>query len=289
MNLKGSQTEKNLEAAFAAESKARNAYNYYAAAAEKEGLTFISDAFLEIARNEEEHARGHFEFLGKIQDTLANLETAVHGEAYEYNTVYPDFAKTAREEGFPEIGEYLEQMAKMESRHEKIIKNLIKHLKERSTPKERTTGHSSMTLVQVMLPDQGNPAGNVHGGEIMKMMDTAAGVVAARHAHSNVVTAKVEELKFLRPVHIGELVFAHARIVFVGSTSIEIRVEVEAENLVTEERHKALTAYFIYVALDRSGKPITVPPLLITTEEGERLFEEGRKRHEARKVPEPER
>ncbi len=288
MNLKGSQTEKNLEAAFAAEAKARNAYHYYAVAAEKEGLSFISDAFLEIAKNEEEHARGHFEFLGKVQDTLANLETAVHGEAYEYNTIYPGFAKTAREEGFTEIGKYFERMAEMESRHEKIIKNLIEHLKERSVPKERTTGHSAMTLVQMMLPNQGNPAGNVHGGEIMKMMDTAAGVVAARHAHSNVVTAKVEDLKFLRPVHIGELVFAHAKPVFVGSTSIEIRVEVETENLVTEERHKALTAYFIYVSLDQSGKPISIPPLLITTEEGKRLYEEGRRRHEARKVPAPD-
>ena len=289
MQLKGSQTEKNLEAAFTAESKARNAYNYYAAVAEKEGLPFIADAFLEIAKNEEEHARGHFEFLGKIQDTPHNLETAVHGEAYEYNTIYPGFARTAREEGFSEIGDYFERMAEMESRHEKIIENLIRHLKERTAPKERTSGHSSITLVQVMLPDQGNPAGNVHGGEIMKMMDTAAGVVAARHAHSNVVTAKVEELKFLRPVHIGELVFAHARPAFVGRASIEIRVEVETENLATEEKHLALTAYFIYVALDKRGKPVTIPPLLITTEEGERLYEEGRKRHEAREVPKSER
>ena len=288
MNLKGSQTEKNLEAAFAAESKARNAYTYYATAAEKLGQDFVSDAFLEIAKNEEEHARGHFEFLGKIQDTRTNLETAVHGEHYECTTIYPEFARTAREEGFPEIGEYFERMAKVEARHETIIKNLINHLKEQSTPEERTTGHSSMTLVQVMYPHQGNIAGNVHGGEIMKMMDTAAGVVAARHAHSNVVTAKVEELNFLRPVHIGELVFAHARLVFVGRTSMEVRVEVETENLVTEKRHKALTASFIYISLDQTGKSIPVPPLLITTEEGERLFEEGRKRHEARKGVRPE-
>jgi len=140
-----------------------------------------------------------------------------------------------------------------------------------------------VSLIQVMLPHQGNIAGNVHGGEIMKMMDTAAGVAAARHAHSNVVTAKVEELNFLRPVQIGELVFAHASLIFVSHTSMEVRVEVETENLVTEERHKALTASFIYVALDQTGKPTEVPPLLITTEEGQRLFEEGRKRYEARK------
>jgi acyl-CoA hydrolase len=84
-------------------------------------------------------------------------------------------------------------------------------------------------------------------------------------------------------VHIGELVFARAQLVFVSRTSMEVRVEVETENLATEERHKALTASFIYVSLDNTGKPMKVPPLLITTEEGERLFEEGRKRYASRK------
>jgi uncharacterized protein (TIGR00369 family) len=283
MNLKGSRTEKNLEMAFAAESKARNAYTFYAAAAEKAGQTFVSDVFLEIAQNEEEHARGHYEFLGKIQDTQNNLETAVHGEHYECTTIYPEFAQTAREEGFQEIGDYFERMAKVEARHEEIIEDLLEKLKGQAIPKERTAGHSSVTLVEVMLPHQGNSAGNVHGGEIMKMMDTAGGVVAARHAHSNVVTAKVEELNFLRPVHIGELVFAHARLVFVSRTSMEVRVEVETENLSSEERHQALTASFIFVALDQNGHPREVSPLLITTEEGEKLFEEGRKRYQARK------
>jgi len=283
MNLKGSQTEKNLEMAFAAESKARNAYTFYAEAARKVGHPLEADVFLEIARNEEEHARGHLEFLEKIQDTQTNLEAAVHGEHYEATTIYPDFARTAREEGFEAIADYFERMTKIEAKHEEIIRNLLKQLKEDESPKERTAGHSSITLVEVMLPHQGNVAGNVHGGEIMKMMDTAAGVVAARHAHSNVVTAKVEELNFLRPVHIGELVFAKATLTFVSRTSMEVRVEVETENLATEERHMALTASFIYVSLDHMGKPIQVPPLLITTEAGEKLFQEGRKRYENRK------
>ena len=283
MNLKGSKTEKNLEMAFAAESKARNAYTLYADAARKAGHPLVADVFLEIAQNEEEHAGGHLRFLEKIRDTQTNLEAAVHGEHYEATTIYPGFARIAREEGFAEIADYFERMTNIEARHEKIIGNLLNQLKKGSTPDERTAGHSSITLVEVMLPHQGNPAGNVHGGEIMKMMDTAAGVVAARHAHSNVVTAKVEELNFLRPVHIGELVFAHARLTFVSRTSMEVLVEVETENLATEERHKALTASFIYVSLDRTGKPIEVPPLLITTEEGERLFEEGRKRYDNRK------
>jgi acyl-CoA hydrolase/rubrerythrin len=283
MNLKGSQTEKNLEMAFAAESKARNAYTYYAEAARQAGHPLVADVFLEIAKNEDEHARGHWGFLEKIQDTPTNLEAAAHGEHYDATTIYPGFARTAREEGFEAIADYFERMTDREARHEIIIRTLIEQLKEGGALQERTAGHSSVTLLEVMLPHQGNPAGNVHGGEIMKMMDTAAGVVAARHAHSNVVTAKVEELNFLRPVHIGELVFTHARLTFVSRTSMEVLVEVETENLATEERHKAMTASFIYVSLDKTGKPVKVPPLLITTEEGERLFEEGRKRYDTRK------
>jgi acyl-CoA hydrolase len=283
MKLEGSKTGQNLEKAFAAESKARSAYAFYADAAQKAGHSFVADAFWEIAKNEEEHARGYLEFLGKIRDTRANLDAAAHGEHYECTAIYPEYARTAREEGFHEIADYFERMSKVEARHERIIKKLLQNMKENSSPKERTAGHSSVTLVQVMYPHNANRAGNVHGGEIMKMMDTAAGVVAHRHAHSNAVTAKVEDLNFLQPLHIGDLVFAHASLVFVSRTSMEVRVEVETESLDTEKRQKALTASFIYVAMDPSGKPMEVPPLLITTEEGERLFEEGRKRYEARK------
>jgi acyl-CoA hydrolase/ferritin len=283
MNLKGSKTQQNLEKAFAAESKARHFYTYYAETARRAGHPFIADAFMEIAHNEEEHARSYLGFLDKVKDTITNLETAAHGEHYEATSIYPEFARTARGEGFDEIADYFERMTKVEGRHETIIRTLQDHLKEQTVPKERTIGHSAMTLVQIMYPHQGNWAGNVHGGEIMKLMDTVAGVVAHRHAHTNVVTAKVEELNFLRPVHIGELVFAHARLTFVSRTSMEVLVEVETEDLATEERHKALTASFIYVSLDNTGKPMEVPPLLITTEEGERFFEEGRKRYESRK------
>ena len=283
MNLEGSRTQKNLLAAFSGESQARNAYIYYAEAARKAGHPLIADAFIDIAKNEEEHARAQFEFLAKIKDTGSNLEAAIRGEHQECTTIYPEYARIAREEGFQAIADFFERMGKVEARHEEIISTFIKNLRDQSTPQERTVGHSSVTLVQVMYPHHANRAGNVHGGEIMKMMDSAAGVVASRHAHSNVVTARVEDLNFIRPVHIGELVFARASLVFVSRTSMEVRVEVETENLATEERHKALTASFIYVALDPSGKPMEIPPLLITTEEGEKLFEEGRKRYDARK------
>jgi uncharacterized protein (TIGR00369 family) len=285
MDLKGSRTERNLEEAFAAESKARNTYLYYAEAARREDHSLIADVFLEIAKNEEEHARTQFQFLGKIRESGENLEAAARAEHQECAVLYPAFARTAREEGFHRIADFFEGMARMEAAHEEIIKNLLQNVRENSAPGERTAGHSSVTLVQVMYPHQANRAGNVHGGEIMKLMDTAAGVVATRHAHTNVVTAKVEELNFLKPVRVGDLVFAHAALTFVSRSSMEIRVEVETENFLSEERQKALTAYFIYVALDSAEKPTRVPSLLITTEEGKRYFEEGRKRYGSRKEP----
>ncbi|OGP62905.1 MAG: acyl-CoA thioesterase [Deltaproteobacteria bacterium RBG_13_49_15] len=138
-------------------------------------------------------------------------------------------------------------------------------------------------MAQLMLPHQANLAGYVHGGEIMKIMDNAAGVVAARHAHTNVVTARVDNIFFLKPVRVGDVLLVHASLTFVGHSSMDIRVKVETENIAQEKRQKALTANFIYVSLDKTGKPVEVPPLLITTEEEERLFEEGRKRYEAHK------
>ena len=282
MNVKGSKTEKNLEAAFAGESQARNAYMYYAEAARKSGYHHIADVFLEIAQNEGEHAKTHFEYLGRIRDTRTNLEAVVRSERYERTAMYPSFAKTAKEEGFQEIADCFERMGKVEAKHEEISLNLLRNFDEHVTPKERTIGHSSVTMAQLMLPHQANPAGYVHGGEIMKIMDNAAGVVAARHAHTNVVTARVDDINFLNPVRVGDLVLVHAMLTFVGRSSMEIRIEVETEHLGLEERRPALSAYFIYVALDKTGRPAEVPPLLITTEEGERLFEEGRKRYEAR-------
>lgn len=287
MKFKGSQTEKNLQAAFAGESQARNAYMYYADAARKAGYHQISDVFLEIAENEGEHARTQFEFLDRIKDTRKNLEAVAQSEKYERTEMYPEFAKIAREEGLQEIAECFERMGKVEAKHEEICLNLLEDFDENKIPRERTVGHSSVTMAQLMLPHQANPAGYVHGGEIMKIMDNAAGVVAARHAHTNVVTARVDDINFLNPVRVGDLVVVQAMLTFVAHSSMEICLEVETENLATEEKQLALRAFFIYVALDQAGKPTEVPPLLITTEEAERLFEEGRKRYEAHKKQRP--
>jgi acyl-CoA hydrolase/ferritin len=283
MDLKGSKTEKNLEEAFTDESRVQNTYRYYADAAREAGHGPIADVFWEIAQNEGEHAKTHFEFLGRIKDTMDNLESVVRRENYERAVMYPEFARTAREEGFGEIAKCFEHMSKAEAKHEEICLRLLKQLDEKMTPKERTVGHSSVVMAQLMLPHQANLAGYVHGGEIMKIMDNAAGVVAARHAHTNVVTVRVDNIFFLKPVRVGDVLLVLASLTFVGRSSMDIRVEVETENIGQEKKQKALTANFIYVSLDKTGKPAEVPPLLITTEEEERLFEEGRKRYEAHK------
>ncbi len=115
----------------------------------------------------------------------------------------PEFEKVAREEGFFEIADFFERMGKVEGRHEEIASQLLQSLREDAPPKERTVGHSATSIAQLMLPHQANPAGFVHGGELMKMMDNAAGVVAARHAGTNVVTARVENIDFKSPVRVG--------------------------------------------------------------------------------------
>jgi acyl-CoA hydrolase len=149
----------------------------------------------------------------------------------------------------------------------------------------KTVANSALEMSTVMQPNQANPAGNVHGGEIMKMMDNAAGVVALRHARSNAVTARVDELVFHHPIFVGNLVTCHAFLAFVGRSSMEIIVSVEVEDLYSESPNKCgLTAYFTMVALDAEGKPIQVPGLKLVNDEEHQRFEEGRQRYEANKL-----
>jgi uncharacterized protein (TIGR00369 family) len=139
---------------------------------------------------------------------------------------------------------------------------------------------SRLAMAVLMLPEHANPAGNVHGGEIMKLMDNTAGVVAQRHARTQVVTLRVDELEFLQAVRIGNLVTCHAKMVFVGRSSMEVAVEVAVEDLTKDEPAKiALTAYFTYVSLDQQGRPQPAPDLELVTEEERLLFEEGRQRY----------
>ena len=143
---------------------------------------------------------------------------------------------------------------------------------------------NKLIISQVMMPNQTNPSGNIYGGDIMKMMDSAAYAVTRKYARCNVVTARVDELEFHLPILVGDLVTCTAEIVFVGHSSMEVTVNVDVEDLDQEGKpQRALTAYFTMVALDRNSRPKAVPPLIIDSEEARRAFEEGRRRYEAHK------
>ena len=138
---------------------------------------------------------------------------------------------------------------------------------------------TTITMSQTMLPSQANHAGNVHGGEIMKLMDAAAGAAARRYARSNAVTARVDELQFLFPVFVDAFVTVTATVAYVGTTSMEVIVTVDVEDLESEDPpRRALSAFFTMVALDRTGRPKKIQPLILETEAEKILFEEGRQR-----------
>ena len=125
MELKGSKTEKNLQAAFAGESQARNKYTYFASKAKKDGFNQIAAIFEETAENEKEHAKMWFKLLEGIGSTAENLKTAAEGENYEWTEMYPTFAKEAREEGFEKIAKMFEGVAAIEKAHEERYKKLL--------------------------------------------------------------------------------------------------------------------------------------------------------------------
>jgi acyl-CoA hydrolase len=148
----------------------------------------------------------------------------------------------------------------------------------------KTVADSTLVMSTVMQPNQANPAGNVHGGEIMKLMDNAAGVVAQRHSRTNVVTARVDELIFHQPIFVGNLVTCHACLTFVGRTSMEVSVTVNVEDLYREMPAQcALSAYFTMVAVNSGGQPLRVPPLELIDPEEKQRFEEGKQRYELNK------
>ena len=130
MELKGSQTEKNLQTAFAGESQARNKYTYYASKAKKDGYNQIAAIFEETAANEKEHAKIWFKLLhdGKVPDTVTNLKDAAAGENYEWTDMYAGFAKTAKEEGFDQIAELFAMVGEIEKHHEERYKKLLANI-----------------------------------------------------------------------------------------------------------------------------------------------------------------
>ena len=130
MELKGSQTEKNLWAAFAGESQAYTKYGYYASRAKKDGFEQISALFTETSGNEKEHAKIWFKLVAGIGTTAENLEAAADGEHEEWTSMYPEFAKVAREEGFTKIARLFEAVAKIEKEHEERYRLLLANVKD---------------------------------------------------------------------------------------------------------------------------------------------------------------
>ena len=137
---------------------------------------------------------------------------------------------------------------------------------------------SQITLTQLMGPTNANNLGNVHGGRIMKLCDEAGGMAATKHARRPAVTVTVDSMNFHSPVHIGNLMTVRAEVTWVGRTSMETRVVVTAENVISGEVTHTNTAYFVYVALDANGRPVPVPSLLLETAEDEARFERAAQR-----------
>lgn len=151
----------------------------------------------------------------------------------------------------------------------------------------KPVSESRAEFTHLVLPQDTNALGTIFGGRIMEWIDIAAAIVAQRHCRQVAVTASIDELHFLSPVRLGEIVILKASVNFVRHTSMEVGVRVEAEDPKTGERRKTSTAFGTFVALDDQGRPTPAPPLLLETDDDKRRYREGQKRHEARKLRRP--
>jgi acyl-CoA hydrolase len=142
----------------------------------------------------------------------------------------------------------------------------------------RRIADSRVTLAQLMGPSEANLHSNVHGGHIMKLMDEAGASVAIRHARREVVTVAVDQVLFREPIHLGDLVTFNAELTYVGRTSMEVAIEVLAQNLLTGAVKHTNTAYFVYVALGEDGRPTPVPPLTLESDAERQRWEAAQAR-----------
>jgi acyl-CoA hydrolase len=146
----------------------------------------------------------------------------------------------------------------------------------------RRPGASESLVSELMMPHQVNNHGNVFGGVILSMVDRAAGVAAMRHAGRPCVTVSFDRVEFKEPIFTGELVTCRARVNYVGRTSMEIGVRVEAENLLEGTTRHTNTCFLTFVAIDEHHRPVPVPPLELETEEDHKRHREGKRRREVR-------
>lgn len=148
---------------------------------------------------------------------------------------------------------------------------------------ERTISETATSLSQIILPNQTNPAGTAHGGELLKMMDNCAGACATKHSRAIVVTAAIDGINFHAPVFMGNLATCNAHLTYVSNSSMEIAVNIDAEDLMQGTRQCCITAYFTFVALGENMTPMKIPQLKLENNMEEEEFEAGRVRSKARK------
>ncbi|XP_067447886.1 cytosolic acyl coenzyme A thioester hydrolase isoform X3 [Thunnus thynnus] len=165
---------------------------------------------------------------------------------------------------------------------------------EDTTKEQHTVGFSQSSLIHLVGPSDCTLHDYVHGGVTMKLMDEVAGIVAARHCNTNIVTASVDAINFHRKIKKGCVVTVTGRLTFVSNKSMEIEVVVDATSLVEEDKgkYRAVSAFFTFISLDKENKPLPVPPLKIDGEEEQRRFEEGKARYlqnKAKRLAEKER
>lgn len=135
---------------------------------------------------------------------------------------------------------------------------------------------------ELMMPQDANILGHVFGGAILALMDKCAAVAAFRHARSNCVTASIDRVDFKEPIHVGDLVVMKASVNFAGRSSMEIGVRVEAEDLLTGRRRHTNSCYLTFVAIDRNGRPVEVPPVMPETDDERRRYDAAQNRRKRR-------
>lgn len=148
------------------------------------------------------------------------------------------------------------------------------------TPKPAS--ESATEMVQVVLPNDANPLGFILGGTVMHLIDIAGAIACHRHTRTLLVTAAVDDLQFLHSIKVGDLIILNSRVTCAFTTSLEVKVDVFSEEILTGTRQMTSTAFLTFVAIDRAGAKIQVPPLLVETEEERRVCEAAHRRREAR-------
>jgi acyl-CoA hydrolase len=137
-------------------------------------------------------------------------------------------------------------------------------------------------MLEVVLPDDANPLGNILGGKVMHLIDIAGAVAAHRHSHRHVVTASVDSLDFVRPIRVGQIILLQAQVTRAFHTSMEVEVNVYLEDYISGERHQTSSAFATYVAVGEDAKPTTVPPLVPQTADEKRRYREALQRRRRR-------